>query len=266
MARNLYEAIESGLPGTIGWRIHYFAEVGSTQRVAGEMATRDAAQGTVVIAELQTAGRGRLGRSWHSPPGVNLYATIILRPQMPIAEVPRLSLVAGVATAEALEAAAPGMVALKWPNDIWLKGRKAGGIIAEAVTDTHQQLSTVLLGIGINVNLAAADIPAELRNKATSVRIATGAECDRVALASALFNRLNSRYMEVEACGFDSVRPAYERYLALKGRRVTVIDAGGARLEGLVAGIDDDGALLLQSGAGTQRVLTGDVSVEGAYD
>src|SRR6266704_3647762 len=121
MARNPYQAIEAGGPGTIGWRIHYFEQVGSTQRVAAEMAEAGAAQGTVVIAELQTAGRGRLGRSWHSPPAVNLYTTIILRPRIPLAEVPRLSLVAGVAAAEALEAAAPEMVALKWPNDVWLK-------------------------------------------------------------------------------------------------------------------------------------------------
>lgn len=265
MERNPYEVIEAGGPGTIGWRIHYFEEVGSTQRVAAAMADAGAAQGTVVIAELQTAGRGRLGRSWHSPPALNLYATIILRPRMPLAEVPRLSLVAGVAAAQALEAAAPGMVALKWPNDVWLKGRKAAGIIAEAVTDASQKLSAVLLGIGINVNLTAEDIPAELRDKATSLRIASGHECNRVALASTLFNRLNSRYMEVETHGFDAVRPAYDRYLALKGMRVTVVDAG-ARTAGVVAGIDAEGALMLETDAGPRRILTGDVSVEGAYD
>lgn len=264
MARNPYEVIEAGGPGTVGWRIYYFEQVGSTQRVAAEMADTGAAQGTVVIAELQTAGRGRLGRSWHSPPAVNLYATIILRPRMALAEVPRLSLVAGVAAAEALEAAAPGMVALKWPNDVWLNGRKAGGIIAEAVTDTSQKLSAVLLGIGINVNLTEEDIPAELRDKATSLLIASGRQCDRVSLASALFYRLNSRYMEVEAHGFEPLRPAYDRYLALKGRRVTVVDTG-AQIAGVVAGIDADGALMLETDAGLRRILTGDVSVEGAY-
>ncbi|MGH7880309.1 MAG: biotin--[acetyl-CoA-carboxylase] ligase, partial [Candidatus Binataceae bacterium] len=129
MPPNPYSAIERGAAGAIGWRIHYFDEVGSTQRVAAEMAEAGAASGTIVIAEQQTAGRGRLGRAWHSPAGVNLYATIIIRPQMPALEVPRLSLVAGVAAAEALATVAPGLVALKWPNDIWLKGRKAGGII-----------------------------------------------------------------------------------------------------------------------------------------
>ena len=122
-----------------------------------------------------------MGRTWHSPSGVNLYTTIILRPPIPLADVPRLSLVAGIAAAEALEREAPGIVALKWPNDVWLRGRKAGGIIAEAVTDARQNLDCVLLGIGININLAADDIPADLRDKATSMRIATGHACDRIA-------------------------------------------------------------------------------------
>ena len=146
-------------PGRIGWRIHYFDEIDSTQEAARELAASGADQGTLVIAEQQTAGRGRMGRTWHSPSGVNLYTTIILRPPIPLADVPRMSLVAGVAAAEALEREAPGIVALKWPNDVWLRGRKAGGIIAEAVTDARQNLDCVLLGIGLNINLAADDIP-----------------------------------------------------------------------------------------------------------
>ncbi len=264
MPTNPYHAIETGPPGRIGWRIHYFHEVASTQRVATEMAEEGAAQGTVVIAELQTAGRGRMGRTWHSPASVNLYMTVVLRPSMPLAEVPRLSLVAGVAAAEALETVAPGVVALKWPNDVWLNGRKAGGIIAEAVTDGAQALKCVLLGIGLNVNLALSDVPPDLRDKATSVRIATGRPCDRIELAATLCNRLDSRYMEVEADGFAAVRPAWERYSALTGKRVTVLD-GDARIAGVVRGIDSDGALILDTGAGAERILTGDVSIEGAY-
>jgi BirA family transcriptional regulator, biotin operon repressor / biotin---[acetyl-CoA-carboxylase] ligase len=259
MPTNPYHQIENGDPGRIGWRIHYFDEVSSTQLVAAELADEGAAQGTVVIAERQTAGRGRLGRSWHSPAGVNLYMTIILRPTMPLGQVARLSLVAGVAAAEALETVAPGFVALKWPNDVWLRGRKTCGIIAEAVTDPSRGLTCVLLGIGINVNLAPKDLPPDLRDKATSICIATGRACDRIELASTLFNRLHSRYMEIEETGFAAVRPAWERYSALTGRRVTVVD-GDARTTGIVRGIDDDGALLLDTGAGPARILVGDVS------
>jgi BirA family biotin operon repressor/biotin-[acetyl-CoA-carboxylase] ligase len=265
MSRNPYAGVEHGAPGTIGWRIHYFDEVGSTQKVAAEMVEAGAAPGTVVIAEQQTAGRGRLGRTWHSPPGLNLYATFILRPRMPIAEVPRLSLVAGVAVADTLATVAPGMVALKWPNDVWLKGRKAGGIIAEAIADSAQNLLCVLLGIGLNLNLAIYDIPEELRDKATSVRIATGHRCDRIAIAATLFNRLNSRYMEAEAHGFAAMRPDYERYFALTGKKVTVSD-GTTQVSGCVTGVDAEGALMLETNQGVQRILAGEVSVAGAYD
>jgi BirA family transcriptional regulator, biotin operon repressor / biotin---[acetyl-CoA-carboxylase] ligase len=262
---NPYQAIASGTPGRIGWDIRYFDEVDSTQRVAAELARNDAAQGTAVIAERQSAGRGRLGRVWHSPAGVNLYITVILRPHLPLAEVPRLSLVAGLAVAETFESIAPRLVALKWPNDIWLSGRKAGGIIAEAISDASGGLLSVLLGIGLNLNLASKDIPPELRDKATSVLIATGREVDRVRFAAKLFEVLDLRYRATEHEGFAAVRPLYERYFALNGRRVTVID-GTTTTSGVVRGIDADGALLLETRLGSTRVLTGDVSVEGAYD
>jgi BirA family biotin operon repressor/biotin-[acetyl-CoA-carboxylase] ligase len=261
---NPYSTIEKGNPGRIGWRIHYFTELGSTQETARELAHDGAAQGTVVIAERQSAGRGRMGRSWHSPPGLNLYCTVILRPSIPIAEVPRLSLTAGVAAAQALEREAPGFVSLKWPNDVWLKGRKTGGIIAEAVTDARQELECVLLGIGININLAADDIPPDLRDKATSLRVAVGHSCDRIAIADSLFSVLDYRYMEVLERGFDVVRPEWERFSALTGKRVTVVD-GPRRESGIVRGIDADGALLLEVGPAVRRILAGDVSIEGAY-
>jgi len=265
MAQNPYLRIERGDPGKIGWRIHYFEEIDSTQNFARELAANGAAEGIVVIAELQTAGHGRMGRTWHSPSGVNLYATIVLRPTISIAEVSRLSLVAGVAAAEALEHDAPGVVALKWPNDIWLRGRKTGGIIAEAVSDSHQQLSCVLLGIGININLAADDIPIDLRDKATSMRIATGHACDRIAIADSLFSRLDSRYRETLNRNFASVRVSWERYSALTGKRVSIVE-GGIRKTGVVKGIDNDGALMLDIGENIERIVAGEVSVEGAYE
>jgi BirA family biotin operon repressor/biotin-[acetyl-CoA-carboxylase] ligase len=262
---NPYQPISSGTPGCIGGDIRYFEEIDSTQRVAAELAKAGGPHGTVVIAERQNAGRGRLGRTWHSPAGVNLYMTVILRPRMPVAEVPRLSFVAGVAVAEALESLAPGIVGLKWPNDIWLSGRKAGGIIAEAVTDSSRGLQCVLLGIGLNLNLPASDIPAELRGKATSVLIMTGREVERVPFAAKLLNLLDSRYRAAELKGFAAVRPIYEHYFALTGRRVNVTE-GGTIQAGIVKGIDGDGALLLETDAGLTRILTGDVSLEGAYD
>ncbi len=262
---NPYQEIEHGGPGRIGWRIHYFHELDSTQSAARDLVADGAAQGTVVVAERQTAGRGRMGRQWHSPAGVNLYATIILRPAIPLAEVSRLSLVAGVAAAEALSREAPGLVTLKWPNDIWIRGRKAGGIIAEAITGSHDDLVAVLVGIGLNINLAAADIPEELRGRATSLSIELGRLCDRIAIADSLFSFLDYRYMEVVSNGFGGIRPIWELFSALTGRSVGVVEAG-RRVSGTVRGIDDDGALLLDTGSQTIRILAGDVTIEGAYE
>jgi BirA family transcriptional regulator, biotin operon repressor / biotin---[acetyl-CoA-carboxylase] ligase len=262
---NPYQSIVSGISGRIGCDIHYFDQVDSTQLTAAQLAEQGAPHGTIVIAEYQSAGRGRLGRTWHSPAGVNLYMTVILRPRMPLAEVPRLSLVAGVAVAETLETLAPGLVALKWPNDVWLNSRKAGGIIAEAVTDASQGLRCVLLGIGLNLNLALNEVPTELRGKATSVLIATGRQADRVQFTANLLKLLERRYDETESGGFPAVRPVYARYFALNGRHVTVID-GNKMISGAADGIDFDGALIVKTKDGAVRVLTGDVSLEGAYD
>jgi BirA family transcriptional regulator, biotin operon repressor / biotin---[acetyl-CoA-carboxylase] ligase len=260
MADNPYKAIETGKPGTIGWRIHYLVHATSTQDAAASLAAEGAAEGTVVIAETQSAGRGRMGRRWHSPPGASLYATIILRPTTPVAEVARLSLVAGVAAAEALETVALGIVALKWPNDVWLRGKKTGGIIAEAITEPNQKLACVLLGIGLNLNLAENEIPGELKEIATSVLIETGRKCDRVKIAAELFSHFDSRYMELETSGFASIAPVWTHYSALKGEQVTVVNAG-ARETGVVAGIDKDGALLLESEGKVKRILAGDVTI-----
>ena len=174
-------------------------------------------------------------------------------------------MVAGVAVAEALETSAPGLVALKWPNDIWLRKRKAGGIIAEAVTDARRGLLCVLLGIGLNLDLGLNDIPPELQGKATSLLIATGRECDRVQFAATLFDLLEARYRAVEAAGFSAVRQIYDAYFALNGRQVAVVD-GLKTTSGIVRGVDVDGALILETGTGTTRILTGDVSLEGVYD
>ena len=137
--------------------------------------------------------------------------------------------------------------------------------LAEAVTDASRGLSCVLLGIGLNLNLASSDIPADLRDRATSVLMATGREVDRVCFAAKLFEMLDLRCRAAEAGGFAAVRALYEGYFALKGRHVNVVD-GKVTTSGLVRGIDSDGALILETRVGATRILAGDVSVEGAYD
>src|SRR5581483_9226629 len=153
-------------------------------------------------------------------------------------------------------------VGLKWPNDLWLGRRKAGGILAETIAD-GARVAAVILGIGVNANLTADDFPAELRGIATSIRAATGVECDRIALAGALFSRLNNRYMEAESLGFEHLRPAWERYSVLTGARVTV-ESGAGQQRGIVRGVDRDGALLIEDRGAISRIVAGDVTLSGA--
>ncbi len=172
--------------------------------------------------------------------------------------MPILSLVAGVAMAEAVETVAPGLPSLKWPNDLWLRGRKAGGIIAQMLSSAPP---CVLLGVGLNLNLRPEQVPADLKEIATSVLIETGQVCDRVKFAAELFGQLDLRIRQAQESGFAPIAPLWERYSILTGKRITVFD-GQARHRGTVQGIDRDGALLLAEGDHVERVLTGDVTVE----
>ncbi len=258
MNENPYRAIEHGGPGTVGWRIHYYAEVGSTQQIAETLALDGAAHGSVVIAESQAAGHGRLGRQWFSPAGVNLYASVILRPAIAAVDVPVLSLAAGVALAEAVETLAPGLAGLKWPNDLWIRGKKAGGMIAQLLGGSTL---CVVLGIGVNLNLEANQVPPDLRAIATSILIETGKPVDRVKFAATFFARLDERIRQVQQTGFAPIAPVWDRYSILKGKQVTVFD-GQTRHSGTVQGIDRSGALLLVEDGETRRVVAGDVTIE----
>jgi len=258
MAANPYRAIGHGKPGKIGCRIHHYEEIGSTQDIAQQLALEGAPHGTVVIAESQTAGRGRLGRDWFSPPGVNLHTTIILKPAIAPGAVAVLGLVAGVALAEAVQAIAPGLPGLKWPNDLWLRGKKAGGILAQLLAGAPL---CVLLGIGVNVNLTLQQMPEELRDIATSLPVETGEPCDRVQFAAALFEHLDKWIGQTQHSGFGAIAPLWERYSVLTGKQVTVFD-GLVRYTGTVKGIDQNGALLLAGGGNVRRVVAGDVTLE----
>ncbi|HWS15327.1 MAG TPA: biotin--[acetyl-CoA-carboxylase] ligase, partial [Candidatus Methylomirabilis sp.] len=159
----LRETLRHGLPWT---DLLCLAVTDSTNRVAMEMAEHGAKHGTVVVADAQTAGRGRMGRRWESPPGKNLYVSMLLRPPVPTVEAPQLSLVTGVALADAVEAMGVS-ASLKWPNDLYLGERKAAGILAEMASDPDG-VRHVVIGVGLNVNMEEADFPPVLRGRATS--------------------------------------------------------------------------------------------------
>ncbi len=250
---------------TGGWRdVRWFAETDSTQRVARELARDGAAEGTIVVAEAQTSGRGRLGRTWHSPAGRNLYCSIVLRPRVVPADVPQVALVLGLAVADAL-ATIPGLAPrIKWPNDVLLDGRKVAGILTEMDAEV-ERVHHVIAGIGVNLNATRSAFPPELRAKATSVRLATGRPVDRAELTGRLLASVEARYGRFVGGGFARLAAEWESYSCLTGTEVRVVSPAG-EVAGRVLGLDPDGALRLRLPDGAlHRIVAGEVTVRDGY-
>lgn len=247
----------------LGADVRYFESLDSTNTTARELARDGAPEGVVVLAEGQTRGRGRLGRSWASPPHRNIYLSLLLRPPIAPAMAPQLALVAGLSTARAL--ASFGLDArIKWPNDVLVDGRKLAGILTEMEGD-GERLDAVILGIGINVNLALDEFPEELRDKAGSVAAALGRSVARHEVIERLLSALEHDYDRFVMHGFRPLRDEWNRLSQLNGRWVEVED-GARRLSGTVVGLGEDGALELRDANGrSEMVWAGDVSVVDGY-
>jgi BirA family biotin operon repressor/biotin-[acetyl-CoA-carboxylase] ligase len=214
---------------------------------------RDAAlpEGAVAAAAHQTAGRGRLGRSWEDVPGESLLCSILLRPPISAA-LPQLSLVCALAAAEAIEATGGATAAIKWPNDVLLGGRKVAGILLES------SAGAVICGIGVNVGQPAESLPVAPRVAATSMFVETGARHDRGALLATLLAQLEARYGEWLASGLEPLLPELDRRDALRGARVRV---AGER--GIAAGVAPDGTLAVRlDRGGITRVGSGEVQID----
>ena len=253
------EDIRHGLEAArLGKIIHCFPELDSTNRFAFERAKAGGEEGEVVIAESQTRGKGRLGRSWFSPPGLNLYLSVILRPKLPPAQAPRLTLMAAVALAEAVQSFLGAPPAIKWPNDILVGGKKLAGILTESSSDS-ERLNFVVVGIGVNLNLPESALPGEIRATATSLLMLTNKAVDRAAFTRELIRSLDRCYGELEERGFPRIAGRWEAFFELRGRRVRV-ETGDRLLTGTARGIDADGALIVEQEDGAlTRVIAGDV-------
>jgi BirA family transcriptional regulator, biotin operon repressor / biotin---[acetyl-CoA-carboxylase] ligase len=246
----------------LGCRIEYFETLESTSTTATQLATEGAAEGTVVIAETQSKGRGRLGRTWASPPLRNLYLSIVLRPPIAVAEAAQLTLVAGLAAAEAVSEWVPQAV-IKWPNDVLIDGRKVVGILTEMQAN-DDRVRCAIVGIGVNLNAAPEDFPDELRDKATSLSVVLGRFVDRTQFTDRLLSHLEERYGAFLTQGFAGIRRAWEERSCLTGHKVQI--DGAQRCAGVVTGIDDDGALLVRDTTGGEtRVVAGDVTLVNGY-
>lgn len=259
----------------IGRELHFYPTLASTNLRAMELARDGAPEGTAVIADAQTHGRGRLGRSWHSPGGVNLHTSVILRPPLPPQRVQSLTLMAAVAVAETIDETMdetteahpmegrPGArPTVKWPNDILIptgKGpRKAAGILTELVADMDS-VRHVVIGIGVNLNMRAEDAPAEVREISTSVEEISGSAIDRAAFTRALYSGLEKWYKGFIEDGPKGTLRRYRDFFDSVGKEVRV--TGTPTVEGTCMGIDDDGALLIRTKGGeTERVVSGEAT------
>jgi BirA family biotin operon repressor/biotin-[acetyl-CoA-carboxylase] ligase len=242
----------------VGQVVHWFDEVGSTNDVARQLADEGAAHGEVVVAEAQSAGRGRRGRTWSSPPGKNLYLSVVLRPELPPARAPELTLLASVALCEAARRA--GVAAsIKWPNDLLVRGRKLAGILTEMAAE-QDQVQWVVLGAGVNVNARAEDFPAELRDTVTSLALERREPVPRALFAAAVLSGLEEWLDRHAEEGFEPIRAAWREMSDTLGHEVRV-RTGDADLTGVAEDVDATGALLVRTGSGVERVLAGDVEL-----
>jgi BirA family biotin operon repressor/biotin-[acetyl-CoA-carboxylase] ligase len=245
----------------IGREILFFPEVDSTNRKAHDLARQGAREGTVVMADSQSRGKGRLGRAWESPAGLNVYSSFILRPPIPLQAAPQLTLLAGVAAARSLAGASGLDVRIKWPNDIFVNGKKLAGILAEMEAE-GPRAKFIILGIGVNVNWRKEDLPPDLRATATSLLVESGREVSRGTIAGRLFQEMEEEYLPFLREGFSArLREEWNRLSWINEKKVVVIGPDG-EVHGRALGIDMDGALLLVDEEGqTSRFIAGEVSL-----
>jgi BirA family biotin operon repressor/biotin-[acetyl-CoA-carboxylase] ligase len=246
----------------IGRAVEYHAEIGSTNDRARQALHERGGDGLAVVADLQTAGRGRRGRSWTSPSGVNLMVSVGLRPRLEPAAAGLLGIVAALAVRDACAAVLPVFeLRVKWPNDVVAAdGRKLAGLLVETSVEDGR-LAEAVIGTGINVNWRRGEMPSDVAARATSLLELGGTVVDRVALLAGLLDALDGEVAALERGESPVARLA--AVSALDGRRVS-IDLGGERLDGRAAGISEEGLLLLDTELGRVALAIGEVISVGA--
>ena len=254
--RALNRALADGEP----WReIRVVDETGSTNADVAELARRGEPAGLVLVAEHQTAGRGRLGREWRAPARSGLSFSVLLRPGVATGLLPLVPLLVGVGVARGVAKVAEVEIALKWPNDLLIGDRKLGGILAERVETPDLTGSAVVVGVGLNVSLREAELPVP---SAISLTLAGAVRADRDTVLRAALRGIAAEYLGWLAAGGDAERstlPAYRELCATLGRRVRVELPGDRVIEGVATAVDADGSLLVDTVAGARVVTAGDV-------
>jgi BirA family transcriptional regulator, biotin operon repressor / biotin---[acetyl-CoA-carboxylase] ligase len=264
LPRDFSEALGRVRLGRLASRVIFYPTIGSTNDVAAALAVQGGAvEGAVVCADEQTAGRGRRGHVWHSPPASGLYVSVILEPGAARADPDRattlVTLMAGVALVDGIEAATGLRPDLKWPNDLLVGRRKLAGILSEGVgaSAAGARVSTVVVGYGINI--AQTAYPPDIAARATSLETELGRSVDRAIVFAQTLASLASRYDDLLAGRFDAILDAWRRRAhAAAGARVTWTSPAGPQ-SGVTAGIDERGALLVRIGDRVERIVAGEL-------
>ncbi len=251
-----------------GRRLVFFESTGSTNPDAKRFAEEGAPHGTTVVADRQTAGRGRRGRSWESPAGRSIYFTSIVRPAFVPDKASMITLVMALSVAEAIQEVTGLPTGIKWPNDIVVNGKKVVGILTEmSMTPEMNEIQFLVAGVGVNVNQESLEeFPEELRGTATSLKIESGRQFDRAALLAEILARFEESYETFERTGdLSGLRARYESRLVGRNAVVRVLDPAG-EYTGISRGITETGELIVEKESGERTlVYAGEVSVRGLY-
>jgi len=243
----------------LGKKIFSYRKVGSTNVLGFRLAETKAEEGTLIVAEEQTKGKGRMGRSWYSPPRLGLWMSLILRPDIPPFKAPGLSICAGLALAQAIGEMAGIEAKIKWPNDCLIDGKKVGGILLELSAELDR-INFVIVGIGVNVNHSEKDFPKSLAETSTSVKIKLGKDISRLALLTSFLEKFERIYLDFKKNGLSPQREAIKNFSSLLGEKVAV-KFGKEKIEGMAEDIDDNGSLVIKTNKGEKVVTAGEVTV-----
>ncbi len=254
--------IQLGLQtNAMGRNIHFAEEVTSTQKIAQTLAAEGAQEGTIVVADKQTNGRGRMARSWYSPSGTGIWMSMIIRPNIPINNTPQLTLLTAVAIVQAIEEETTLKPDIKWPNDILVNGKKLVGILTELQAEADQ-VHSVIIGTGINVNQLEDHFPEELRSIATSIYIESGELCERSKLIQSILLKFEALYSLYLSKGFIPIKLLWESYAISLNKVIHARTINGV-IEGKAIGIDNDGALLIETDEnGIERIYSADIEIK----
>lgn len=246
---------------TFGRQIVYYDSVVSTQKIAHELSQNGEKEGTIVVADEQTGGKGRMARSWHSPKEKGIWMSMIVRPKIPIHKTPQLTLLTAVALVEGIEEATGLQASIKWPNDVLINGKKVAGILTELVAEADQ-VHSVIIGIGINVNQRSEDFPDAIRSTASSMALEKGEPIHRATVIQKFLKAFEKWYETYLKHGFKPLKLMWESCTISLHKEIRARTLAGT-IVGKALGINEEGALLIETPEGTiEKVYSADIDLK----